>query len=376
LHDHKKFDAFRGIAALTVALSHIVQIYIVRLIGWEHPAWIIARTLGQHAVLVFFLLSGYLITLSILRNRESLDGFSAREFITARIARIYPPFLASLGLIAICWIVLHTMHLPGVHSRFGVATDGYAVGPMTFQPWEVVTSLAMIRGMTLANPPFWSLYFEVWAYVIAFFLALGIFGRHRNLRGVSLATAVVAIGATLIRVPNFVFFFGIWSLGAAICLLTHYRNQYLDVCLTSLAIIGTLVIAALALINPLTLASGYPVHAIEHSAAAAFAGIYSYLIFTFRPLNRRYPKWLVNTGSFSYTLYVVHFPILAVGLAATLPWVGTSLPRSILCGTMVFAFDVAFARTLARYVERPAYFKRILLQAWVPFLGIAPPDRE
>ncbi|CAN0620570.1 exopolysaccharide production protein ExoZ [Burkholderia multivorans] len=372
MHNHKKFDAFRGGAALVVALSHVCQIYFVRLIGWEHPAWIVARTLGWHAVIVFFLLSGYLITLSILKNSESAGGFDSKEFIAARIARIYPPFLASLLVVAVCMLALHALHLPGANSSFGLASDVYALPAMTAAPREILTSLAMIQGMTSANPPFWSLYLEVWAYVIAFFFALGFFGRQRRTRLAGLAAGVAALLAASIGKNNFGFFFAIWAFGAVICLLTHTGNRYRGAVLAVVGCVGCIVLATLALTNIRMVGAAFPVRSIELIAGAAFAGVYSFLIFGLRALDRPYPKWLVNAGGFSYTLYVVHFPILAVGLACTLPWIGTSLLRTALCSAIVFAIDVAFVRALAKFVERPKYFKALLLQPRRPLSGEQP----
>jgi len=370
MHNHEKFDAFRGGAALAVALSHVCQIYFVRLIGWEHPAWIVARTLGWHAVIVFFLLSGYLITLSILKNSESFDGFSGREFVAARIARIYPPFIASLLVVAACMLALHALHLPGASSPFGLATDVYALPAMTAAPHEVITALAMIKGMTDANPPFWSLYLEVWAYVIAFFFALGFFGRQRSTRIAGLAVGIAAVLAASFGKNNFAFFFGIWAFGAVICVLTHTGSRYRNAVLALAGFVGCVVLAALAMKNIRMVGAAYPVRAIELTGGAAFAGIYSFLIFGLRALDRPYPKWLVNAGGFSYTLYVAHFPILALGLACTLPWIGTSLLRTAICAVIVFALDVAFVRALAKLVERPKYFKGLLMRGARGALGV------
>ncbi|EGD03976.1 hypothetical protein WS58_28885 [Burkholderia pseudomultivorans] len=369
MHNHEKFDAFRGAAALVVALSHICQIYFVRLIGDTHPAWLLSRTLGLHAVIVFFLLSGYLITLSILKNGESADGFSSREFVAARIARIYPPFIASLAVIMLCWLTLHAMHLPGADTRFGLPADAYAVPAMTLSAREFVESLMMIKGMTRANPPFWSLYLEVWSYVIAFFFALGGFTRHRGFRAATLTVAVAAVVAASAGKENFGFFFAIWSYGAAICLMTHYRSRYRSGVLAAAGSIGALVIAALAAIDPRMIGAGFAVHSIELTAGAAFAGLYGYLLFGWRVLDRTYPRWLVRTGDFSYTLYLVHFPILALGLAWSLHWIGTSLLRSAACGAAAFVIAVAFARMLAKFVERPKYFKALLLSVRLPIVG-------
>ena len=369
MHNHEKFDAFRGASALIVGLSHICQIYFVRLIGQEHPAWILSRTLGLHAVIVFFLLSGYLITLSILKNNESAGGFGIREFFAARIARIYPPFVASLVVIVLCWFTLHTLHLPGASTRFGLPTDAYAVPAMALSSREFVESLVMIKGMTRANPPLWSLYLEVWSYVIAFFFALGCFARRRGLRAVALTIAVTAAIAASIGKESFAFFFATWSYGAAACLMTHYRCRYRNAVLAIASIVGVALIAKLAATNPRMIGAAFPVRSIELTAGAAFACLYGYLLFGWRALDRAYPRWLVRTGDFSYTLYVVHFPVLALVLAFSLDWIGTSLYRSAVCGIVAFAIAIMFARALAKFVERPKYFKALLLSARFPIGG-------
>ena len=46
--------------------------------------------LSEYAVLTFFVLSGFLIALSINRNIEENGYFEWREYIISRVARIYP----------------------------------------------------------------------------------------------------------------------------------------------------------------------------------------------------------------------------------------------------------------------------------------------
>jgi peptidoglycan/LPS O-acetylase OafA/YrhL len=69
-------DALRGIAACTVVFGHTV--------GYPQ--------LGSLAVSVFFVLSGFLITWLLLRESESTDRVSLRNFYLRRTLRIFPAF--------------------------------------------------------------------------------------------------------------------------------------------------------------------------------------------------------------------------------------------------------------------------------------------
>jgi peptidoglycan/LPS O-acetylase OafA/YrhL len=67
-------DALRGIAACTVVFGHTI--------GYPQ--------LGSMAVSVFFVLSGFLITWLLLRESESTDRVSLRNFYLRRTLRIFP----------------------------------------------------------------------------------------------------------------------------------------------------------------------------------------------------------------------------------------------------------------------------------------------
>jgi len=76
-----ELDALRGVAALTIALAHV---------GLIHGSpWALS------AVDLFFLLSGYLITTNVLRDRHG-TGF-LRDFYTRRALRIWPAYYLGLG---------------------------------------------------------------------------------------------------------------------------------------------------------------------------------------------------------------------------------------------------------------------------------------
>lgn len=154
MHPDKRFatiDALRGLAAIGVMLFHVRQD-----VGFQVPG-------GYLAVDLFFCLSGFVIARAYeMRLR---DGLGAREFVERRIVRLWP----MLALGALLGIALHGGHAGMIFLLPNWISDGL---------------------LYPANPPLWSLLFEMVAYV-AFALVL-----HR-LSTLALAVIVAASGLAL-----------------------------------------------------------------------------------------------------------------------------------------------------------------------------------
>lgn len=63
-------SGIRGLAAAVVLLSHLVQLHFLRFIGLNTPLHQISSITSEYAVVVFFILSGYLITHTLEANIE------------------------------------------------------------------------------------------------------------------------------------------------------------------------------------------------------------------------------------------------------------------------------------------------------------------
>ena len=84
-------DAVRGLAAQTVVIGHTSSAVFLpskmnELLGWS----------SYSAVLVFFILSGYVIVGSLIREVKSTGDIDCRDFAIRRFARIMPPFLFTI----------------------------------------------------------------------------------------------------------------------------------------------------------------------------------------------------------------------------------------------------------------------------------------
>ncbi len=96
-------DGFRAIAILSVIIYHI---------GGQYHLYILDRISdGQLGVTLFFVISGFLITLLLLREHERYDRISISKFYKRRFLRIFPAYY--FYLIVMCALyILHSIHFP------------------------------------------------------------------------------------------------------------------------------------------------------------------------------------------------------------------------------------------------------------------------
>ena len=126
------------------------------LVYYETPSWFHYLAIicnGRAAVVIFFVLSGYVLTRS-LRN-SSFDTTSTLRFYLQRFFRLYPAIWAAsaLGLI----------YIFGLHWQIPVDRPGelirHAFRPDRFDTLHIVASLA---GMTtFIIPQLWSIFVEL-----------------------------------------------------------------------------------------------------------------------------------------------------------------------------------------------------------------------
>jgi peptidoglycan/LPS O-acetylase OafA/YrhL len=145
----RSLDALRGIAAFAVMTSHCF--------GDLGPAWLFAWTPlgpfhdGRASVILFFVLSG--LALSLARARESWQGFLVR-----RVVRIWVPFaMAVLAAAGLSLLVPHRP-VPGMGEAFNTT---WTPGMPTLR--TVVDHLLMLgrRVDTVLDGPVWSLAHEL-----------------------------------------------------------------------------------------------------------------------------------------------------------------------------------------------------------------------
>lgn len=101
----KGLNGLRAIAATCVVISHIL------LQGFQFK-YLWPTMIGSYAVTIFFTLSGFLITLLLLKEKERTT-ISVRKFYIRRILRIWPLYFAFLFLVIIIVYLETPERLPG-----------------------------------------------------------------------------------------------------------------------------------------------------------------------------------------------------------------------------------------------------------------------
>jgi peptidoglycan/LPS O-acetylase OafA/YrhL len=138
-------DALRGYAALVVVCFHLSP----QVIGLDRHLEVMRRIdLGKYGVLLFFLVSGYVIPMSLERHG------SLRRFWIGRLCRIYPAYLAAIALFAV------------------VCAAGWLRWPQSVRAETVTgvlahaTMLPELLGQRGALRVFWTLSYEMTFYLI------------------------------------------------------------------------------------------------------------------------------------------------------------------------------------------------------------------
>ncbi len=151
------FDVVRLIAALAVLVSHFYG-----MAGRSDPLdgfWGTGEDLGGLAVLIFFGISGYLITESIL------EGASFRFYSASRLLRIYPALLVCLSVCILAGIALTRVSLD---QYFSAQTSQFFFGNVFPFFWQEQRFLpgVFVPPWDAMNGPLWTIKYELACYIV------------------------------------------------------------------------------------------------------------------------------------------------------------------------------------------------------------------
>jgi peptidoglycan/LPS O-acetylase OafA/YrhL len=348
-------DLVRFLAAFMVFLDHFKTHTRTSLHSlWDaHPSLVIDLFLySQTAVIVFFVLSGYVIA-HVLATREN----TPLEFAASRFARLYSVAVPALLLVAIT-NSLAVMRYPHAFDSYG--TTPAAVAASYLGSALFVSHFWLWRDLEPPNAPFWSLSFEV-AYYVA--IALWVFTKGR-IRVLSLLALSALSGPTMVLLAP------TWLLGYGTYHLSKRRNfgagPAIAVWLASIALLLLACRLELMFRTPLSflrmpdndlgaLVAAYAVSivfAVNVLAFDAFADRAEAVLGPFTSLVR----WL---GSMTFALYLFHQPLMSFfGIFG--PSGSVTAHVAVLAGGTLF-----LVATLGRLCEQSkGLYKRFALSLW------------
>ena len=308
-------DGLRGLAALYVVVFHI-RVYHLNLA----PAllhWTAPLGFGSDAVAVFIVLSGFCLMLPVARSEDGTLRGGAWRFFRSRARRILPPYYFAVG--------------------FSLLLIALFIGHKTGSPWDdsvpvtklgLLSHLLLLQDVTRAtwnqiSPPLWSVSVE-WRIYFCFPLLVLCWRRFGPW-----ATTAAALALSWLLVFAFLFlpfvsrfnsqqngvspqFLGLFALGMLAAGISFSAHPALSRLRERLPW-GRLTAAAFAVLVAANavLPQALGTRPVWDCCAGLFA--VCLLVAASRPGGWQAAlssRPLVSVGSFAYSLYLIHFPLV------------------------------------------------------------------
>ena len=344
-------DAIRGLAALVVVLHHSL-LSVSDGQSDPHIRWIYLSPLrlfvdGPGAVLIFFVLSGLVLTFT-LKGRNP-DTYAA--FVLKRISRIYPAVVFAILVSALLQSLLGAATLPDLSRWFAFTWAKPVSGPLLLE----AASLSGF-GLSLDNP-LWSLVHEM---RISLVLPLLVLLASRSVWVAGVVTLVVFVisvrvagkaqGELIHSIAMTGEFLVAFLIGV---LLAIYFSSVTDWLATRRSgVKAALWIAALTLVAfPPVNASN--VGGLREAVLILSSCFGALIIIALSSIDGRANRWLMGPvpayfGRISYSLYLIHVVIIVAVVRALHSSVSIFASLCIAVTASILIADL-----MQRFVEKP-----------------------
>jgi len=372
-HNYIWLDLIRVLAALAVFMQHLRTLLFKNY--WEGPTSFFKKIFyfltgfSHEAVIVFFVLSGFLITGSIVNARKKAK-FSVLNYGLDRLVRLWIVLIPGLVLtlivdrMGIHWFGTYPAYLGTIQYTGNIDVAANLNGPTFFG------NIFFLQGILVntfgSNTPLWSLTNEFWYYVL---FPIIYFIIYQKKIWISISLFILTFTIFLFIGQDILQYFLVWLIGSALFFVkenlpapsVRFKQILLicgiiafAVCFYELRISGRLDWMKDVLSGLITV-------------VLCYVGLYS------RMRSKLISRIVSFFSGMSYSLYVIHLP-LALFISSWL--VGSQknwgpsyfflylfIIALILCVTVVFWYCFE-----SRYIQARTYIKRRFFKSRTAFL--------
>jgi peptidoglycan/LPS O-acetylase OafA/YrhL len=314
-------DAVRGVAALAVAAGHGAELLFPGYLRFEGD-WLSA---GRAGVCAFFLVSGFVIPISLERAKDGLRGFAI-----GRVFRLYPLYWTSLFAV-----------LAVARFKAGALPTDFAAD----RPWAAVVNLSMAQEyfrVPHAIGLYYTLTIELlWYVACAVLFTVGLLRRTPLLTAAALGgLLVISVGVPVVADRHVPFASGFYLVTMLVgtCFARHAAGTMSTRAL-GLVVAGAGVVAAAgSWANYVHVPPPIDPHGVLGLTGALSSWGIAYAVFAlgYRLRATTFPVVLTFLGVVSYSVYLVHPVLLPFVLGAGRAWVrlGALLVATVVVATV------------------------------------------
>ena len=348
--------------------------------------------MGGVAVLLFFVLSGLLISYSV-HNKLGNPEYRFRHYFVDRFSRIYSGLLPALLVGTIIAVVIYVTNysyfvdLGTMQSTPSLLNFGMTLGMLETFPVDFFRSLFSLFGLGFPLPevtPFgfngilWTLVILWWLYMVFGWIVIGSTALMRKQRSSKSYKLIFFIGAALLSLLLVAFYqqnsslVTVWFLGVFMMLAISNKTVNAKIAssfgkkLLGLLFALSLVVALYGTYATFAWTDQYYGLGLGVLLSTfVFLGVLFFNSGGSTPvskviLNKHVVRWITFGAGFSYTLFVTHYPIVIFFSGLNLPVNRFLMFIPIMLITNLTAFSIAYftekkhkaiARTLKKWLR-------------------------
>jgi peptidoglycan/LPS O-acetylase OafA/YrhL len=351
----ENLNSIRFIAAFLVIIHHVEQIKAEFQLPnhWDNP---VVGVIGKLGVVLFFVLSGFLISYLLFKEQEVAQTISIKDFYIRRVLRIWPLYFMIIALAFFVLPFIPFFTWPGytqslIWQHLGAKLALYTL----FLPNLAINLLGLVPYASIT----WSIGAEEQFYLVWPWLNRVVSNKWALMLSVIVGYLLIKFGMYRILPHGRVLevFSGFWkdtpidcmAIGGLFAVLlneaTGFAQQLKRIVFSKPMQWATLFLT-IALIS-----TGKQFHYFHYEIYAVLFGI---LIFNFaanpeRLFSMEY-NWISYLGKVSYGMYILH-PIVIVFSIRLLGKIGA--PHSFLLYPLVFLLTIGLAVLSYTYFEYP-----------------------
>ena len=313
-------DFFRWTAALLVVIDHVQNRFLVRIpdIPFNNRtaalyAFAFFSGFAHQAVMVFFVLSGFLVGGGLWRELQATGAIDLLSYVAKRVSRLCIVLYPAL-------IVMVILNSVGIYYFKGIGNGTYfpdilaRMSPATFTCNVLFLQTAACSEFG-GNTALWSLFNEFWYYSIWPLVLLGLWaarGWEKRASLLLLAGVMLVVLSTAQEVGSVSLgpYMLIWLLGVGVA---AFRNPIRRFCSTRfMALVFMMDLLAARILFRRTFWDNHPARVF--GADMLMAILFAMLLMSMkesstlpRPIAR---QWNAKLAAFSFSLYCIHVPVL------------------------------------------------------------------